>query len=134
MKTAVFTLLFCVAICLCVACTSSPRVTVTRGDQDTGTLVELSTGDTLALALRANPTTGYGWIIAAVDTTILRKIDAGYIPDNVPKGIVGSGGRAFLRFEATKPGKTAVELEYKRSWETAQPPAKTFELDVSVRK
>lgn len=134
MKTAFLSLLFCVPICLCVACASSPRGIVTKSDADAGSTVELSRGDTLALVLKANPTTGYGWVVATVDTTILREIGAHYVPDDVPKGIVGSGGRSFLRFEAVESGKTAVQLEYKRSWETAKPPAKTFEIEVLVQK
>jgi inhibitor of cysteine peptidase len=134
MRTTLGSLILTVPICFWVACSSSPRVTVTKTDVDTGSTVALSRGDTLAVVLKANPTTGYGWVVAAMDTTVLREIGSEYVPDTVPKGIVGSGGRSFLRFAAVERGKTAVKLEYRRSWETTKPPAKTFQLEVSIEQ
>ena len=94
----------------------------------------MNTGDNLEIVLKANPTTGYKWEVASVDSSILSKTGTEYRPDVVPKGIVGSGGTSMNRFRAIKIGKTFLKLIYRRPFEKNVPPVKTFEITVVVKR
>ena len=44
----------------------------------------------------------------------------------------GSGGSETWRFRAVKPGRETVRLEYRRAWEPASPPERTFTFTAEV--
>jgi len=109
-------------------------VTVQKTEKDSGETLKMHPKDRLEVVLKANPTTGYRWDIAYLDSTVLKHTGSEYIPDPVPKGILGSGGRSILRFEADKIGSTLLKFIYHRPFEKDVPPVKTVEFIVIVEE
>lgn len=108
-------------------------VTVKKSEKDAGSTLEMKRNDNLEIVLKANPTTGYQWEIASIDTTILKNTGTEYKADKVPPGVVGSGGKSIIRFKAIKAGRTFLKLVYHRPFEGDAQPAKEFELNVIVK-
>ena len=97
-----------------------------------GTQKELARGQTIAVALDSNPTTGYSWAVSDVDQNVLRQLgDPSYQSPNTK--LTGVGGVETFRFEAANAGLTTLKLVYRRSWETNIAPIKTFTVQVAVR-
>ncbi len=116
---------------------------VARGDialtaADNGTVVSMSTGNTLTVTLAGNPTTGYAWEIAAVDAAVLAPAgEPQYVSDDPPAGagedIVGGGGTYTFTFTAVAPGDTTLSLVYRRPFEPDDtPPIETFAVNATV--
>jgi len=129
-SSVLYTIILFVSI-LSILCTPA---TIQKSEKDSGSNLKMNRGDTLEVVLKANPTTGYRWEVASVDSAILKSTSTVYKPNKVPRGIVGSGGKSILRFRATKKGETDLKLIYHRSFEKDVPPVKTFELTVTVKR
>jgi len=126
---------FVVALLSSMACiVPSVNVMVIKSENDAGTTFEMNRGDTLAVVLKANATTGYQWSAEDVNAVVLEEIDTEYEPDPVSSGIVGSGGKFSARFLAVEAGQTNLKLIYSRSFEKGKPPAKSFDLVVRVKE
>jgi inhibitor of cysteine peptidase len=105
---------------------------VRAGGQDNGTQIELEQGQTLAITLDSNPTTGFSWVQDnAQGSDVLVQI--GEPEFNSRSNRLGSGGTETLRFRADRPGETTLTLTYRRPWEKDAKPAETYTLEVSVR-
>lgn len=91
-------------------------------------------GDTLAVHLESNPSTGYRWELARLaGDSIVQVGGADYQPETaagVPR--VGAPGHTTFRFRALKPGVSVVELGYRRAWEKSVAPAKAVRFEISV--
>ena len=112
-------------------CVSVPGAAVTLTEEDAGRTVELRVGDTMAVVLDGNPTTGFQWETAALDASVLKQLgEPGFEPAT---GLIGSGGKFTFRFEAVASGQTLLRLVYHRPWETDVPPERTFEANVTVQ-
>ena len=98
--------------------------------EDNGRTVELRVNDRLEVALGGNPSTGYDWEIASLDSSILRQVDNEFKPyyDRI-----GSPGDVILRFEAIALGQMVLRLIYHRPWENV-PPMETFEATIVVKQ
>lgn len=107
--------------------------TIIKSENDSGGKCTMKPGDTLQVVLKSNPSTGYQWEIAAMDTTILKSIDKQYIPDKAPKHTTGSGGKSIFRFTGIKKGESNLRLIYDRPFEEGVAPIKTFKMMVQVR-
>jgi len=92
---------------------------------------ELVVGETLAIKLPCNPTTGYEWQLKSVSRKIATPVGEVEFQKSEAKGLLGSGGTCVLTLKGVKPGKTKVVLVYRRSWEKGEP-AKTFIAYLSV--
>ncbi|WP_431953141.1 protease inhibitor I42 family protein [Nocardia lijiangensis] len=93
----------------------------------------LRTGQQLIVTLAANPSTGYGWRLAALDQGVLRpEGEPDYRPDPDRPIAPGSGGTAVWTFVGNAAGVTELALEYARSWEHGVEPAQKFTLRVEV--
>lgn len=102
------------------------------GAADNGKEITLKQGQTLAVALEANPTTGYNWLLASEpDTTVLSVVGDQFEAPGVDR--VGAGGVTTWRFRALAAGETSFQLGYARSWEEGVEPLETFSLRVVVR-
>jgi inhibitor of cysteine peptidase len=113
------------------ACSSSNVARVRLSEKDAGREVELHSADRLAITLEGNPTTGYQWEVASVDSAILNQIgDAEFKPDSTA---LGSPGKVTLTFGAVASGQTTLKLIYHRAFEKGVPPLKTFEVTVIVK-
>jgi inhibitor of cysteine peptidase len=98
---------------------------------DNGHSVELRVGDKLAVTLEGNPTAGYRWEVDANNAAILQpKGEPQYAAGS---GGVGGGGKFTLKFAAVGAGRTDLRLLYRRPFEKVAPPAKRFQVLVTVR-
>jgi inhibitor of cysteine peptidase len=98
--------------------------------EDNGGQVTFEVGQTLVLTLASNPTTGYEWEVAEIDEAILKESYHEYKADWPV--LIGSGGKDIWHFRAEAEGRTTLTLNYRRSWEEAEP-IQTFSLEVVVR-
>lgn len=95
--------------------------------------ITVKVGEEFEVTLDSNPTTGYGWRIAAPpDKVILVLVGAEYRPDG--KGMAGSGGKEIYTFKALAPGETTITFTYVRPWEEGQPPAAQKQYAVIVKE
>jgi inhibitor of cysteine peptidase len=99
-------------------------------EQDSGSTIELRSGDVLELVLDGNPTTGFTWQMDPVDTRVLLQIGSEFKPDT---NLTGSGGKFTWHFKAVNSGQTLLRLVYHRPFEQGVPPARIFETTIVVR-
>ena len=103
---------------------------VLRGDS--GSFVNLDVGETFQLVLEANPSTGYVWEVdpAASASNVLEQVGEPSFVASSPA--VGSGGKTTFTFRATADGAALLNIRYRRPFEPAVAPLRTFEVNVSV--
>lgn len=104
-------------------------------ERDNGSRVELAPGQDLAIILESNPSTGYRWQVIELDESILQQIgETDYAPhDPGQPSLPGQAGQEIWRFQAVGPGRTTLQLVYRRSWEKEVEPLKTYTLHVRVQ-
>jgi inhibitor of cysteine peptidase len=107
------------------------EATMELTEWDSGHAVELRLGERLAVSLEGNPTLGYRWEVEANDPALLQ-------PNGTPQftaagGVPGGGGRFTLKFTAISAGQTDLRLRYRRTFDKVAPPAKRFQVSVTVR-
>ena len=119
---------FLLSLILFSACGERGEVKINA--QDNSGQVTFEVGQTLVLSLESNPTTGYEWEIAEIDEAILKETYHEYKADWPV--LIGSGGRDVWHFRAEAEGRTTLTLNYRRSWEEAEP-IQTFSVEVVVR-
>lgn len=100
-------------------------VVVTR--EHDGQTVTVKNGVDLDVVLSGNPTTGYQWVVAETESSILPFVDSTYEPGS---NRIGAGGTYTFHFKAITSGLVRLRLVYKKSWEPA--PIETFSLTVRV--
>ncbi len=100
-------------------------------EKESGYTVEMAAGSVMEVILKGNPTTGYTWVVASVDESILTQI--GEAEFKAERKARGSGGTITMRFRAEGVGRTFLKLMYHRPFEKDRPPSKTFELKVEVQ-
>ena len=96
--------------------------------------VAVRAGETIEVTLAENASTGYRWIVSSdrgsrLDDA-LREVGQTAQAEGTRPGMPGV--RCF-RFEALAAGYAELQLEYRRTWEMAAEPARTFRLRVEVR-
>jgi inhibitor of cysteine peptidase len=101
-------------------------------EEDDTRTVELQVGDILEVTLDANPTTGYQWEMAQVDTSVLKAVGEPVYATR--EAGLGAGGIVTLRFEAAAAGETTLNLAYQRPFETDAAPTQTFSLSIAVQR
>jgi inhibitor of cysteine peptidase len=110
--------------------TGSQTVTIT--EQDNGKDIDLTSGGTLVLKLKSNPSTGYSWAVAG-DPAPLKLQKTSFHKNTASEKVVGAPGVQVFRFTAGSAGIATLNLNYRRSWEYTVPPARTFSVRVNVR-
>ena len=100
------------------------QVTVTHADN--GRVVAARVGDTIAVRLAENPTTGYTWSIGSIDDA---RLEAG-APTRETGAGAGAGGTITWPIRARAAGRARLELMHARSWEreAAERFAVTFDI------
>ena len=102
--------------------------------EDDGGQAEVELGQTVEVALRSNPTTGYRWeMVEPGDGVLVQEGEAEVQQEAKDRQLVGAGGVEILRFKAQAVGQTTLELVYRRPWEEDEKPVETFSLQVTVR-
>jgi inhibitor of cysteine peptidase len=124
-------LILLVALTVAAGCRSQQQEVKVSVD-DAGREVQLNKGQTLAVTLEGNPTTGYSWEVAeSLDEKVLRQV--GEAEFKAESEALGAGGVQILRFEAVNAGQTTLNLVYHRSWEEGVEPLETYSLQIVVR-
>lgn len=100
---------------------------------DPAAAIRVEPGGLFDVVLESNATTGYSWrLTRPLEATYLQLVESRYeAPDS---GLVGAGGRERWRFRALAPGRTQIALEYVRSWEVGQLPARAATFEVEIRR
>lgn len=128
--------MFLVVMLLCfasiVAATASGALLPdkTFGEGDDGSTATLKKGESLRVSLPENPSTGYSWNLSLSDGLYL--VSDEYVPDSTSPMRVGAGGIHTWDIRATGIGAQQITAFYRRPWEVASAPAKTFSLQVQV--
>lgn len=97
------------ALSLLTGCISK-EIKLGAGDNDRQ--IKLDKGQILVVTLEANPSTGYMWEVAELDTRIMHQI--GQTEFQPESNLLGAKGMQTLRFEAANIGQTPLKLVYHR--------------------
>jgi len=99
---------------------------------DSGTPVDVMAGESFAIRLAANPSTGYVWSVdGSPDPAVVNLLDAGgtYLPPDQQRP--GALGFQLFGFAAVAPGTTQVQFTYARPFDpTDNPTIDTFTIRV----
>lgn len=127
-KLIIFGLIL-VAMIFLPACTAERSIEVDGSNN--GSSIEMAVGETLIIKLEGNPTTGYQWEMLPNDGGLVElQGEPEYKSDS---NLVGSGGLYRFTLKAIKPGTTAVELKYYRSFEPEVAPIQTYQINIVLR-
>ncbi|MFZ0312364.1 MAG: protease inhibitor I42 family protein [Candidatus Korobacteraceae bacterium] len=105
---------------------------VSISDEDNGKDVDLTSGGTLIVRLKSNPSTGYRWAVAG-DPSPLKLEKTSYRKNTASSKAVGAPGVQVFQFDARSAGMASLQIIYRRSWEYNVAPVKTFGVRVKVR-
>ena len=94
--------------------------------------IQLGVGDTVAIDLCSNPTTGFQWEENPdiSDSSVLKQTSHEFIPPGTD--VPGQAGREVWVFKTLKKGVSTVSFEYSRPWEGGEKGEWTYTLTVTV--
>lgn len=84
-----------------------------RRHDSTAKVIQVTVGETFAVVLEGNPSTGYTWQ-ADLDHAYLQQVAQEFEPAG--EG-VGAAGHEVCRFRALKAGRTRIAFAYQRPWD-----------------
>jgi copper homeostasis protein (lipoprotein) len=102
---------------------------VTLLESDSGQVLEVDRGQRVYVALGANRTTGYGWMLEAPPGALTSLGGSMYVQE---AALPGAGGTEIWFFGAGRSGKMELVFHYRRASDPG-PPARTVTFTVSVR-
>jgi inhibitor of cysteine peptidase len=105
------------------------RLTVTQAEN--GKVIEVHPGDSIAIQLKENPTTGYTWAVDQGNDALLALQDSHYTQG--PGMGVGGGGERNLIFQAQKAGTVPLQLKLWRSWVGDASITERFAITITIR-
>jgi inhibitor of cysteine peptidase len=105
-----------------------PAATLTEADN--GKDIDVQVGETIALRLPENPTTGYRWAFDDLDTAAVTAKDGDHTQSSEA---VGSGGETTWSLTPTAAGSTPIKLKLWRHWEGDTSIRKRFEVTLKVK-
>ena len=88
-------------------------VTLTRADS--GTIIEVRTGDTIIVRLDENPATGYRWAVEKHQEEVIALESTTYAA--APGAAMGGNGQRIMTFKVHKAGHVLLQLKRWRAWE-----------------
>jgi len=110
-----------------------PPLYMMSGENETHIAVRQA-GD-FFIKIKSNPTTGYSWaLLKPVDEKLLKfkgpkEEDE---EEEIEQPLIGQPTYEIFVLEALAPGKTLVELQYRRPWEKDVPPIKTYKIYIVI--
>lgn len=122
------------ALAVGLAGCAGSRVTVTEGDA--GTIQRVRVGDTLAVRLGGNPSTGFNWSRTspsddAIADSVLAPVSEGEWVFPAGGNLPGEPGICIFVYEVARTGTVTLSYTYARSWEPE--PAETWSITVWAR-
>jgi inhibitor of cysteine peptidase len=96
---------------------------------DNGRRLETAVGQTIVLTLDSDPSTGYTWMIEAIDEEALKPVVIGAFKANED----GKGGVQEFRFEAKIGRDVNLRIGYRPVDDAAAAAEKTFAVEVAIR-
>ena len=109
---------------------AAAEAVTTYTEADDNKTVTMAKGNTIAVMLSENPSTGYSWNTTA--TSGLTVNDTGYVQNPAPEGMVGVGGNHTWQITATGEDNQTFSGVYKQPWMPASPTDKTFTLNIVI--
>jgi inhibitor of cysteine peptidase len=91
--------------------------------------IRVSVGQVIELRLKENPSTGFQWSFAADGTPSCRIVSDRFERHQGPPG---AGGVHEWQIKAVTAGTCHLRILYRRPFEPAAPPARSFTLDLQV--
>ncbi len=122
----VFGLTLSVLLLLLAGCGASTALT----NSDNGKTIQAHVGDEIAIALDANPTTGYGWSVEKIDGTLLTLKQSQF---SAASSAIGSGGTQTLTFVAKSVGTATLQLKYWRSFVGEKSITQRFTITIQIQ-
>ena len=107
-----------------------PQPSTALTEADDGKSVGVHVGETVALRLHENASTGYRWAFDNLDTNVVGVSEGKYVPRTAA---VGSGGDMQWILEPRAPGTTQVKLKLLRPWEGDSSIQKRFAVTLVIR-
>jgi len=113
-------------------------------EKDNGQTIRVAVGQTVAIRLKENRTTGYGWQLEQKNDPSKQGVNAApkhleVLEDKSMKSptsrhLVGAPGQHVWLFRATTHGTSPIYLTYRRPWLPASTtdPAQTYEVTIEV--
>jgi predicted secreted protein len=97
--------------------------------------ITASVGQSIAVPLTSNPTTGYSWVVTDPgDTTVVEFVASSFESSDPDGDTDGAGGTETLVFQAMAPGETTIELAYVFEGDVPTTDAsELLELTITVR-
>jgi len=93
---------------------------------DPGEPVNVRAGESFAIRLESNPTTGYSWTVTGVpQATVAALVDPEGTFEEPDSGAMGAPGFQVFDFDAVASGTTEVEFTYARSFDPEDNPTVT---------
>jgi len=114
-----------------VACGGGNAQVQVVNEKNNGNTITMRAGGVLEVKLESNPTTGYDWSVAQVDTKVIKQ--EGEAEFKQDKELIGAGGITTIRMVAVSKGQTTLKLDYHRPWEKDIPPEKTYQVTIVVK-
>ncbi len=103
------------------------RVVVTEAKN--GQNVQIGINDVLIVRLQAQAGTGYSWVVTTVPS-FLRLPQEHTEPTG--RTIPGGPDAQLFTFKPISSGNAHLSFAYRRPWETGRPPARSYNVKVSV--
>ncbi len=104
---------------------------VSLSEADAGSKVFLQQGDILSVRLPFDPSSGQGWTITRIVTSILKPVGEPK-PDAPAEGASDGSGFLVFEFAAAGPGSAPLELSFGRASEKEKPSARTWTIFVAA--
>lgn len=95
--------------------------------------ITIKSGESFAVWLDSNPSTGYGWQIS-VSSGKASVVSTDFAAAASPRNVVGAGGTMKHIFKAESEGTIELTAEYRRPWEKSATAEKTLTFKVNVEK
>ena len=107
----------CLAVWFALLCCAGPLAAdLVLTEDDNGRTAGAQVGQSIAVRLRGNPSTGFAWVLASLDgSALVADGDPVYIPD--PGGGAGTGGTFEFAFRAATAGSGALAFDYRYPWD-----------------
>jgi len=127
--------LFCVGVAMANETDKEKKIFMTSDAAETA--VTVNGAGEFAIKIKSNPTTGYSWAVQEITPGDLVKFkrvkteEPGDLEGSQPP-LLGAPTYEILTFDALKPGRAEIRLQYRRPWEKDVAPIKTHKVFVSI--